>query len=100
MATDAPDEQVLASKRRWHVAFGYMGVIECALIADVAGALGGSGQPLLNGASVGGVDDQHVGLGPVGEVGWDRSQQPPGDGAESDVPDNQQVGVDVLGQIH
>ena len=50
---------------------------------------------------VGGVDDQQVGLGPVGDVGWDRSQQPPGDAAvESDIADDQQVRVDLLGQIH
>jgi hypothetical protein len=39
---------------------------------------------------VGGVDDQHVGLGPVGDVGWDRSQQPQRDAAaESDIADDQ-----------
>jgi hypothetical protein len=26
---------------------------------------------ILNDASVGGVDDQHVGLGPAGDFGWD-----------------------------
>src|SRR5262249_9457376 len=41
-----------------------------------------------------------VGLGPLGDVAWDRSQQPPGDAAESDVADNQQVGMDLLGQLH
>ena len=50
---------------------------------------------------VGGVDDQQVGLGPVGDVGWDRSQQPPGDAAaESGIADDQQVRVDLLDQIH
>jgi len=50
---------------------------------------------------VGGVDDQHVGLGPVGDVGWDRSQQPPDDAAvESGIADDQQVRIDLLGQIH
>jgi hypothetical protein len=49
----------------------------------------------------GGVDDQQVGLGPVGDVGWDRSQQPPDDAAvESGIADDQQVRVDLLGQIH
>ncbi len=39
--------------------------------------------------SVGGVDDQHVGPGPAGDFGWDRSQQSPGDAAEPDVADDE-----------
>jgi hypothetical protein len=61
----------------------------------------GRRRTILSDASVGGVDDQHVGLGPVGDVGRDRSQQPPGEAAaESDIADDQQVRVDLLDQIH
>jgi hypothetical protein len=52
--------------------------------------------PRPGATSIGGVNDQHVGFGPAGDFGRDRSQQPPGDAAHSDIADDQQVGMDLF----
>ena len=52
-----------------------------------------------DGRSVPGVHDEDVGLGVVGDAGRDRSEQPTFDGGHSQVADDQQVGLDLLGQI-
>lgn len=45
-----------------------------------------------------GVDDQHVNLGPARHVGGHRSQEPACDGIQADVADDEQIGVDLLGE--
>ena len=76
-------------------------VRSCAIGKLISDTGCGRRRTVLSDASVGGVDDEQVGLGPVGDVGRDRSQQPPGEAAaESDIADDQQVRVDLLGQIH
>ena len=64
----------------------------------------GSPVPLLvgplQGRLVGGVDDQHVGVGPAGDIAGNRAEHPPEDGAQSHVADHQQIGRDLLGEFH
>jgi hypothetical protein len=43
--------------------------------------------------------DEHVGLGPACDVGRHRAEQSPGDGAQPNVANYEQIGVDFLGQI-